>query len=637
METIKDIFNSNTIEYYKKHKEEITSELLSTLRKSGNEGKQLALDILDTEKKGGYYLDSYGNKISFLGDRELKKPFTQMNLSKIHIEEIKKCSQSLDYFRENYVKIRTKKGFNFPELRNYQSEFLKAIQSDYESIVSLQPRQSGKSVTVSIYLAWLFNFDSDKNIGICANKGGLAKEFLNNVKDIFYSLPMWMRVGVTVWNKSSIESENKMRILTDSPSADAFRGFSLSVLVVDETAFIKTSKYSEFIDSVTPTQSALAWKKNIFISTANGLNHFYELVEGAKKRKEYKFISYKEKNDISKKYKILDLKQNSDGTYNVTVDEPSNGMLFYGVDWKEVPRYDSKGVRKTNEQFKNEVIDKFGLVYFNQNYACQFLGSSYTLVDSEVLKGLKSSECEAVYDDKLSVYVEPEENHKYIMGVDPAKHGLDYYSVNIIDVTSFPFVQVATARILKANYQVMPEFIYEWGCRFNNAFVIVENNEGAGTYAVNILKSQYEYENLYISKNDVGFRTTVKTRIQILETFKNFLENKRLIIKDKTTISELFTFIIKDKKYQADDGCHDDMIMSLCLCFVPFIDVKNFDDNLIELIKKLYSNDDMSDESITDYLCIGEFDSIDDGYEDSLAGKKYDDEFEYSTDYYGMF
>ena len=254
-----------------------------------------------------------------------------------------------------------------------------------------------------------------------------------------------------------------------------------------------------------------------------------------------------------------------------------------------------------------------------------------------MLKGLKSSECEAVYDDKLSVYVEPEENHKYIMGVDPAKHGLDYYSVNIIDVTSFPFVQVATARILKANYQVMPEFIYEWGCRFNNAFVIVENNEGAGTYAVNILKSQYEYENLYISKNDVGFRTTVKTRIQILETFKNFLENKRLIIKDKTTISELFTFIIKDKKYQADDGCHDDMIMSLCLCFVPFIDVKNFDDNLIELIKKLYSNDDMSDESITDYLCIGEFDSIDDGYEDSLAGKKYDDEFEYSTDYYGMF
>lgn len=637
METIKDIFNSDTIEYYKKHKEEITPELLSTLRKSGNEGKQLALDILDTEKKGGYYLDSYGNKISFLGDRELKKPFTQMNLSKIHIEEIKKCSQSLDYFRENYVKIRTKKGFNFPELRNYQSGFLKAIQSDYESIVSLQPRQSGKSVTVSIYLAWMFNFDSDKNIGICANKGSLAKEFLNNVKDIFYSLPMWMRVGVTVWNKSSVESENKMRILTDSPSADAFRGFSLSVLVVDETAFIKTSKYSEFIDSVTPTQSALAWKKNIFISTANGLNHFYELVEGAKKRKEYKFISYKEKNDISKKHKILDSKQNSDGTYNVTVDEPSNGMLFYGVDWREVPRYDSKGVRKTNEQFKNEVIDKFGLVYFNQNYACQFLGSSYTLVDSDVLKNLKSSECEAVYDDKLSVYVEPEENHKYIMGVDPAKHGLDYYSVNIIDVTSFPFVQVATARILKANYQVMPEFIYEWGCRFNNAFVIVENNEGAGTYAVNILKSQYEYENLYISKNDVGFRTTVKTRIQILETFKNFLENKRLIIKDKTTINELFTFIIKDKKYQADDGCHDDMIMSLCLCFVPFIDVKNFDDNLIELIKKLYSNDDMSDESITDYLCIGEFDSIDDGYEDSLAGKKYDDEFEYSTDYYNMF
>ena len=117
---IEDIFDSKLIEYYKTNKNEITSELLQTLRSKGNLGKQIALDILDTEKtKDNYYVDSYDNKISFDGDRELKKSFTPMSLSKIHLDEIKKCSDSLDYFRENYVKIRTKDGVNFPELRSY--------------------------------------------------------------------------------------------------------------------------------------------------------------------------------------------------------------------------------------------------------------------------------------------------------------------------------------------------------------------------------------------------------------------------------------------------------------------------------------------------------------------------------------
>ena len=401
---IEDIFDSKLIEYYKTNKNEITSELLQTLRSKGNLGKQIALDILDTEKtKDNYYVDSYDNKISFDGDRELKKSFTPMSLSKIHLDEIKKCSDSLDYFRENYVKIRTKDGVNFPELRSYQDGFLKALMSDYETVISLQPRQAGKSCTTGIYLLWKFVFDHDKNIGICANKRSLAKEFLNNVKNMFYNLPMWMKVGITVWNKSDIESENKMRILTDSPSSDAFRGFTISILVVDETAFIKSTKFKEFIDAVTPTQSALAWKKNLFISTANGLNHFYEYVDGAKKRKEYKEIDTNEYNKIIKKYKVLSQSKNDDGTWNVKIDEPSNGMLFFEVHDYEVPRYDSKGNLISYEDFKEKIVDKYGLVYYNQNYGNQFIGSSYTLIDSNILKELKYKDSLYIINDKLKI------------------------------------------------------------------------------------------------------------------------------------------------------------------------------------------------------------------------------------------
>lgn len=647
MNELNELFNQDTINYYKTHKEKITLELLDTLRSKGKQGKQIALDILDTEKThDNYYLDAYGNKIAFLGDREVKRAFTPMKLYPIHEEELKRCSESLDYFRENYIKIRTKDGIDFPDMRPYQKGFLDALMSDYESIVSLQPRQSGKSVTTAIYLVWKFNFDHDKNIGICANNGGLAREFLNNVRNMFYGMPMWMRVGVTVWNKSSIESENKMRILTDGPSQSSFRGYTISILVVDETAFISPTVFREFIDSVAPSQSALAWKKNLFISTANGLNHFYELVQGAKRRKEYKFIDEEEKNRLTEKYKdkVLSIEKNYDMTYNLIIDVPSNGMLYYEVNWRDVPRYNSKGEQISPEDFRESVIDKYGLIYFNQNYGGNFIGSSYTLIDAEALKELVPKDPELIWDERLDIFVEPQEDHEYIMGVDPAKGGLDAFAIQILDITSFPFVQVASAQLFKCNYQLMPEFINEWGKKYNNAYLIIENNEGAGTFIATMLHTEYEYENMYFQKKylgfgstgtakEPGFRTTTKTRTQILETFKFFVDNHRLKIFCNNTINELFTFIIKNNKYQADDGCHDDMIMALCLCFVPFIDTRNFED-MKDLVKKLYSNEDMEDMKLLDYMVIGDFDTIDDSTEESLAGKKFDSEFEYSYDYY---
>ena len=637
---MRKIFTDSIIEQYKNNKQLITFELLQKLRSYGNEGKQIALEILDTEKTpDNYYIDAYGEKIAFLGDREIKRPFTKMKLAQIHIDELKRCAEDLNYFRENYVKIRTKDGINFPEMRPYQQGFLDALTSDYETIVSLQPRQSGKSVTTAIYMVWLFNFDHDKNMGICANNGGLAREFLNNVRNMFYGLPMWMRVGVSVWNKGSIESENKMRILTDSPSENSFRGYTLNFLVVDETAFIRPSVFSAFMDSVMPAQSALAWKKNLFISTANGMNHFYDLVQGAKRRKTFKGLSKEEKEEIIKKNPVLETKENEDGSFDVVVDKPSNGMLYYDVSWRDVPRFNSKGEQITHEEFKEQVVDKYGLVYFNQNYGNEFIGSSYTLIDADVLKNMVPEEPILKWDNRLDVFVEPIENHKYIMAVDPAKGGLDAFAVQIIDVNSFPFEQVADAQIFKCNYQIMPEFLNEWGNRYNNAYMIIENNEGAGTFIANMMHLDFEYENLFFTKKDngkfskePGFRTTTKTRTQILETFKHFVDNKRLIIRDKKTINELYAFIIKDNKYQADDGSHDDLVMSMALAFVPFISSRNFED-MKELVKKLYSGEDLKDTSFSDYLVIGNFDiSVDE--EESIAGKPYDEKYNYSYEYY---
>lgn len=143
MNKLKDIFTESVTNHLKTNKHSITSELLETLRSYGNEGKELALEILDTEKsEDNYYLDAFGEKISYNGDKNLKRAYTQMKLSAIHIEELKKCKEDLYYFKDNYVKIRTKDGVNFPETRPYQVEFLDSIlDDDSEGTVSLQGRQ----------------------------------------------------------------------------------------------------------------------------------------------------------------------------------------------------------------------------------------------------------------------------------------------------------------------------------------------------------------------------------------------------------------------------------------------------------------------------------------------------------------
>ena len=773
---LQEVFTPELIEYYKTNKNLITSDLLAKLREFGNDGKQLALDILETEKsEDNYYLDAFGKKISFEGDRNLKPAFTQMKLSPIHIEEIEKCSKDLNYFMDNYIKIRTKKGYNFPELRGYQKRFIDILNSDSETVVGLLGRQSGKSVTVGIFMCWHFNFNSALNIGICANKKSLAMEFLNNIKEMFYSMPMWMKQGILGWSKTTIESELKMRVLTDAPGDNAFRGYSLSLLVIDESAWMASEKFQALLDSVLPAQGAMSWKKNVFISTPNGMNHFYDLVEGSRKRKIIYGLNKEQIEKLKETETILKETETSPGIFDVTIDKPSNNMALFEMDWREVPRFDSKGNRLDPEAFKEDIISKYGATYFAQNFSCvkgntkivlkdtlnnrdieipieeaynnirrsnfnrfkvltqsgfsefsgvrrteanktlkiffddsfievsedhkfmvfgkeviaktlregdvlqtrfvnknviitkietseekcfvydvletqdhsyitngvishncSFLGSSHTLVSKESLQRFKSQEPEMILAQRLKVYKEPEPKHKYIIGVDPAKFGGDSYAIQVLDVTSFPFVQVASAKLKDENFQIMPGYIVEWGKWYNEGLLIIENNEGAGTYANVVIHNDYEYENLYFertfgtfkhdtkTKIEPGFRTTPKSRNIIIDTLKQLIDNELLIINDSDTIKEFNTFVLKKDKYQADDGCHDDMIMSLCIALAPFGDVKNFD-NITDLVKKMYSKDTTTD--FTDYLCLGNFDDYSDfSVDDSGSfGSDFDD------------
>ena len=859
---IGEILSLEEIEYFKNNKDQITEELLKLLRSKGDLGKKIALQILDTEQDNEkYYLDAFGNRISYNGDRALKKAFTSMALADIHIKEIENCKNNINHFIDNYVQIMTKKGTNFPELREYQKDFIKILDNpENENIISLQGRQcirgntvvtinnknvtieelfnsnnieniedskfiasvypsnsfiktdvgnikikaqhktikydiiliktknhylecaeqhvlidknyneiyainsldkdiitetglekvlevknlnikencydlelekhhlyfsngflshnSGKSVTVGEYLTYKFNFFKDVTIGICANRASMAREVLDKVRKMFITIPMWMKIGVVTWNKGSLESEKKSRILTDATSGDSFRGFSCNIILIDECveynetiilqfnnknltikigdfykiydknikykvktsngfkkfddiketyskenikiyfdnnsiivtpnhkfyinnsfvyakdlkindeilfnnniekitkiekdvscsnkfydlinvdaghhynasgfevsncAFINSNMFNEFMDSVAPSQSALSFKQMIMISTANGRNHFYDFWKDASE----------------------DIKTSK------------NGFVKFEVNWRDVPRFDAKGNKLEPDEFRNITIKKLGSVYFEQNYGNSFIGSSTTLIPGEILGKYNAKDPEFRYQPGLNVFEEVQPQHKYILGVDPAKDGLDYFAVQVLDITNLNFKQVAAAK-LQIDYLSMPEILVEWAQRFNNALLVIENNEGAGQSIADTIFRDYEYENMYFDlkkekdkdksrKKYPGFRTTKVTRDLLLQTMKVLAQENKLLVQDKETINELWDFKLINGKYQADDGKHDDTVMALALCLVPFINIKNFED-MKEVIKAIKSKD--TSEDFDDLIVLGSFDDF---------------------------
>ncbi len=239
-------------------------------------------NILELNKdNNGYFLNYYNGRISYNGNRSLKKSKTKLQLSKVHLNELEKCKNDFKYFRKHYCLITTKDGLARPEPRHYQEELEDHLLSGNDLAVSFS-RQSGKTVTTATYILWLFIFyPLVLNIGIVGNRPKTAREVLDKIKKILIELPLWMQPGTEVWNKGEIEQETGSRIMTDSASSDSFRGFTCAVIFCDEVAYIPMKEWDDFQDSVIPTMASLKFKQLIYTSTAAGLNHWARIVKNA--------------------------------------------------------------------------------------------------------------------------------------------------------------------------------------------------------------------------------------------------------------------------------------------------------------------------------------------------------------------
>ena len=112
------------------------------------------------------------------------------------------------------------------------------MQENPYSII-LKSRQLGLSTLSAGYSLWLMTFHKDKNILCIATKQETAKNMVTKVKFMYENLPSWLKVEYEENNKLALRLQNGSQIKATSASSDAGRSEAVSLLIIDEAAFIE--------------------------------------------------------------------------------------------------------------------------------------------------------------------------------------------------------------------------------------------------------------------------------------------------------------------------------------------------------------------------------------------------------------
>ena len=125
------------------------------------------------------------------------------------------------------------------------------------------------------------------------------------------------------------------------------------------------------------------------------------------------------------------------------------------------------------------------------------------------------------------------------------------------------------------------EIIAQFASNFNNAWVLVEVNEGSGGVVVSTLTDGLHLKNvLYTeSRGRAGFSLSVDrgkaahAGVKMSKSVKSvgcrymktIVESDKLILNDYDILMELASFVRKGDTYKAEDNSHDDLSMCLVL------------------------------------------------------------------------
>jgi hypothetical protein len=486
------------------------------------------------------------NNNGYNGNSSLKRIGIDFSYSEEQVLEIAKCVKDPIYFIDNYCYIVTlDHGIQPFKLYDCQKKKIKLIH-DNRKVILMEGRQQGKTTSAAAYILWYTLFQDNKSVAVLANKSATAREIMSRYQLMFEYLPPWMQQGIKTWNKGDIELENGSIVFTSATTAAGIRGKSVNLLYIDEAAIIPNTVADAFFTAVYPVISAGQTTKILITSTPLGYNHFWKF-------------------------------------WNDAVNKNNDFVPMYIPYW-EIPGRDEKWALEQKRQL--------GDLKYNQEVLCKFLGSSLTLINSDTIEYMTT--CPTVYSkDGLDLYEYPingqrdedeklvTKPHTYVIVADTAKGvGGDYSAFVIVDITEVPYKLVGKFRDNKIAPMLYPTVIHKIAKDYNNAYVLIEVN--SSEQVAHIMHNELEYDNIIFvnrdtkkgqvvsggfggGKTQLGVQTDKRVKRIGCFTFKALVEEKKLLIMDADTISEISTFIQVRDSYAADDGYHDDLVMPLVL------------------------------------------------------------------------
>lgn len=481
-----------------------------------------------------------GRRFLFLAiryDKFVKKPFEEHGFESWHIQTLADCTEKVEAFIPFVRIVNPDMGEVDFEPYPYQYNLFEKFQK-HRFNIALLARQSGKTTAVAVFALWYATFHKDKVIGIVSNKEKVAKMILDRLKRMYEGLPIWLKPGVSEYQKTGVTFDNGSRITISATTPDAFRGETLNLLICDEFAFVHRNMAKDFWAANYPTISASRQSKVIVISTPNGLGNLFHQLYMKSEKGENEFVNTR-------------------------------------VTWRNVPGRDI-------EWAKRELANMGSKQRFLQEHEVEFLGSASTVIDPDILADIITKYKTPIQKDlenHLSVYEKPEKDAVYTIGVDTAKGtGENYSAIQILKIKSMnpiKLIQVATYMHNGIDVYRFAQIVNRLGYYYNHAYLMVENN-AEGSTVVNRLWWDYENDHLVNSGSkakELGVRATKVTKVKAVLLMKRLIEDGSLEIYDEETLTQLTTFIEENGKFFGEP--YDDLISALYwACYIFGMETK---------------------------------------------------------------
>jgi hypothetical protein len=489
------------------------------------------------------------------------------NVKEIIKQEYIKCVKDPAYFMRKYCQIQhPQRGRIQFNLYPFQEKVLGILTKNDRNII-LKSRQLGISTLVGGQALWLMLFHKDKNILVIATTQATAKNLVTKVRVMYDNLPSWLKLKNVEHNRLSLRLVNGSQVKAIAASENAARSEAISLLILDEAAFVEPNKIDPIWASA--QQTLATGGKCIMLSTPNGTGNLFHRTWAKAQEKENDFIPLR-------------------------------------LPWDIHPERD--------QAWRDQQDEELGERLAAQECDCNFLTSGNSVIPPEVLEFYEKTYVQDPIerrgvDSNYWVWEYPDYSKTYMVVADVARgDAKDYSAFHIIDIENS--VQVATFKS-QIGTKDFGNILVSVATEYNNALLVIENANIGWAVLQQVIDRGYQniyyspkedktqdaeswiakgYDILDKSKMTPGFTMSNRTRPLVIAKLDAYLKDKSLIVKCSRTLEELRTFIWKNGRPEAQHGYNDDLTMSLgTSCYVRDTALK-FSQHGIDLTRAALNN-----------------------------------------------